>query len=145
MTPPRSAASTRCRAIVAEGTSADAQLKVYRQARDRGAERGEALAAVSEWLAETTLERDGRGQHLQTRSPFLHPGAVRTYPDRPVLHVLGQAETAAHVERDLTTDLQLASSITAAGCLSLRGAPRRSRSTILRCRARPRSIRASRT
>jgi carboxylate-amine ligase len=135
----------RCLAIVAEGTSADAQLKVYRQARDRGAERGEALAAVSEWLAETTLERDGRGQHLRARSPYLHPGAVRTYPDRPVLHALGPAETAAHVERDLTTDLQLASSITAAGCLSLDGAPRSSRSTILRCRARPRSIRASRT
>jgi hypothetical protein len=130
----------RCRAIVAGGTSADAQLKVYRQARDNGAERGEALAAVSEWLAETTLGRDGRGHYL--RNPHLHPGAVRTYPDRPVLHVLRPAETAVYVERDLTADLQLASSITAAGCLSL---GRSGRSTILRCRARPRSIRASRT
>ena len=35
----------RCRTIVAKGTSADAQLAVYRQARDKGAEREEALAA----------------------------------------------------------------------------------------------------
>jgi hypothetical protein len=45
----------RCHAIVANGTSADVQLAVYRQARDKGAERKDALASVSEWLAETTL------------------------------------------------------------------------------------------
>jgi len=78
----------RCRTIVAEGTSADAQLTVYRQARDRGAERGEALAAVSKWLAEATLGRDDPGQGLRARIPYSHPAAaaVRTHPDRPVLH-----------------------------------------------------------
>ncbi len=57
-----------CRAIVANGTSADAQLAVYRQARDKGAEREEALAAVSQWLAETTIERIDPGQHLRPRA-----------------------------------------------------------------------------
>jgi hypothetical protein len=132
----------RCRAIVADGTSADAQLTVYRQARDKGAEREEALAAVSEWLAETTLGRDGSAQHLRARTPYLHPGTAgaRTYPDRPVLHVLRPAEaTAVYLDRELTTDLP----VTASGCL-LPGGPHRSRRrTILQCRARPRGIQAS--
>lgn len=46
----------RCRAIVANGTSADAQLAIYHRARDKGAEREEALTAVNQWLAEATLE-----------------------------------------------------------------------------------------
>src|SRR6516162_6121862 len=46
-----------CRTIAAYGTSADAQLAVYRQARENGAEREEALASVTTWLAETTVER----------------------------------------------------------------------------------------
>jgi hypothetical protein len=130
----------RCRAIVADGTSADAQLTVYRQAREKGAEREEALAAVSEWLAETTLGRDAAGQHHRARTPYLHPGAIRTYPDRPVLHVLRPAEaTAAYLDRELTTDLP----VTASGCL-LPGGPHRSRRrTILQCRAKPKCIRAS--
>lgn len=60
----------RCRAIVANGTSADAQLAVYRQARDKGAEHEEALATVSEWLAQTTLRRDDPGQHLRRDPPI---------------------------------------------------------------------------
>jgi glutamate---cysteine ligase / carboxylate-amine ligase len=95
----------RCRAIVADGTSADAQLTVYRQARDKGAEREEALAAVSEWLTETTLGRDGFGQHLRASTPHLHPAAVGacTHSDQPVVHVPPAAETTAiHLERDLT-------------------------------------------
>ncbi len=60
-----------CRAIVAKGTSADAQLAVYRRTRDTGAERDEALTAVNQWLAETTLERDDPVQHFQPRNPHL--------------------------------------------------------------------------
>jgi len=52
----------RCRTIAAEGTSADSQLMVYRRERDKGAGREEALAAVSKWLAATTLLWDGPGQ-----------------------------------------------------------------------------------
>ena len=52
----------RCRTIAAEGTSADSQLMVYRRERDKGAGREEALAAVSKWLAATTLRWDGPGQ-----------------------------------------------------------------------------------
>ena len=51
-----------CRDIAADGTSADAQLAVYRQARNKGAEREDALAAVSHWLAKTTLGVKDRGQ-----------------------------------------------------------------------------------
>jgi carboxylate-amine ligase len=66
----------RCRAIVAGGTSADAQLAVYRNARDQGAEREEALAAVSEWLAAATLWRDDRGLRLRPRGSHLRPAAA---------------------------------------------------------------------
>ena len=52
----------RCRTIAADGTSADSQLMVYRRERDKGAGREEALAAVSKWLAATTLRWDGPGQ-----------------------------------------------------------------------------------
>ena len=52
----------RCRTIAAEGTSADSQLMVYWRERDKGAGREEALAAVSKWLAATTLRWDGPGQ-----------------------------------------------------------------------------------
>jgi hypothetical protein len=98
----------RCRAIVANGTSADAQLAVYRQARDKGATREEALATVVEWLAKTTLRRDDPSQHLRPRTSCLGPAAVdlRTHPEGPVLHVLHLAEvTAVHLDRDLTPDL----------------------------------------
>ena len=95
----------RCRDIVANGTSADAQLAVYRQARDKGAGREEALAAVSEWLAETTLGRDD--PDLRPRTPYLGPAAagVRTHLEGPVLRVPRSAETiAVHLDRDdLTT------------------------------------------
>jgi carboxylate-amine ligase len=61
-----------CRAIVANGTSADAQLAIYHRARDKGAEREEALTAVNEWLAEATLEGDDPEQELQLRkTPYL--------------------------------------------------------------------------
>ncbi|HEY1364796.1 MAG TPA: carboxylate-amine ligase [Xanthobacteraceae bacterium] len=53
----------RCRAIVAHGTSADMQLRVYRQARSDGADRAEALGLVGEWLAETTIARDPLRQY----------------------------------------------------------------------------------
>ena len=84
----------RCRAIVTDGTSADAQLAIYRQWRDKGAEREEALAAVSEWLAETTLGRDGPGEHLWARSPYL-PAAACTHSDPATLHIPPPAETPA--------------------------------------------------
>ena len=92
-----------CRAIVANGTSADAQLAVYRQARDKGAEREEALAAVSEWLAQTTLGQDDPGQHLRPRTLG---SAARTHLDGPVLRAPRSAETmAVHLDRDLTPDM----------------------------------------
>jgi hypothetical protein len=74
----------RCRAIVANGTSADAQLAVYRQARDKGAERKEALACVSEWLAETTLGRKEpsvRSERLHRFPRELHPVPLATTHD----------------------------------------------------------------
>ena len=98
----------RCRAIVANGTSADAQLAVYRQARDKGAAREGALATVSEWLAETTLGRDDSRQHLRPGTSYLGSTAVgvRTHPEGPVLHVPHLAETTAvHLDRDLTPDM----------------------------------------
>ena len=80
----------RCRAIVADGTSADAQLAIYRQWRDKGAEREEALAAVSDWLAETTLGRCVSDQHPRSRgvsdgsAPYLeqpaHPEELASSP-----------------------------------------------------------------
>jgi glutamate---cysteine ligase / carboxylate-amine ligase len=114
-----------CRAIVAGGTSADAQLTVYRQARDKGADREEALAAVSEWLAETTLERSDFGQHLQAGTSYLHPAAAgaHTHSDQRVVHApCLAATTAVQLERGLTADLPVASSVTAADC-SLLGGP----------------------
>jgi hypothetical protein len=77
----------RCRAIVADGTSADAQLAVYRQARHKGAEREEALAAVSRWLAETTLGPDGFDQQLRAE-PGIRRSQRRLEPLR-LLHCLG--------------------------------------------------------
>jgi hypothetical protein len=110
---------------VAGGTSADAQLTVYRQARDKGADREEALAAVSEWLAETTLERSDFGQHLQAGTSYLHPAAAgaHTHSDQRVVHApCLAATTAVQLERGLTADLPVASSVTAADC-SLLGGP----------------------
>lgn len=46
----------RCRAIVGEGTSADAQIAVFDEAHERTESRGEALRAVTDWIAETTLQ-----------------------------------------------------------------------------------------
>jgi carboxylate-amine ligase len=75
-----------CRTIAAGGTSADAQLTVYRRTRDEGAERKEALAAVSEWLAATTLGSDGSGEHLQPKISHRPPAArARTHLDRAVI------------------------------------------------------------
>jgi len=45
-----------CRAIVGEGTSADAQLAVFEAAQGRSDDRGEALRAVTDWIAEATLQ-----------------------------------------------------------------------------------------
>lgn len=45
----------RCRKIVAEGTSADRQLRVYRAALEEGASPEEARKAVVDWLVEATL------------------------------------------------------------------------------------------
>jgi carboxylate-amine ligase len=60
-----------CNAIVASGTSADAQLKVYQQAYDTEANVKRSLAAVNQWLAETTL---GRGDsYLRARIPNAEP------------------------------------------------------------------------
>jgi carboxylate-amine ligase len=41
--------------ILRRGTSADAQIAVFREAEDRTGSRSEALKAVNNWLAETTL------------------------------------------------------------------------------------------
>jgi glutamate---cysteine ligase / carboxylate-amine ligase len=45
-----------CRAIVGEGTSADAQLAVFEEAKGRTEHRGEALRAVTDWIATATLQ-----------------------------------------------------------------------------------------
>jgi glutamate---cysteine ligase / carboxylate-amine ligase len=98
----------RCRTIVANGTSADAQLAVYRQARDKGAEREEALAAVSEWLAKTTLGRDDSSQNLRPKTSHLGPTqvGVRAHTEWPVRHVSRPAETTAvHLDQDLTPEM----------------------------------------
>jgi len=47
-----------CRAIVGEGTSADAQLAVYEQVQERTENRGEALRAVTDWIAQATLGQE---------------------------------------------------------------------------------------
>jgi glutamate---cysteine ligase / carboxylate-amine ligase len=46
----------RCRAIVGEGTSADAQLAVFKEAQGRSENRSDALRAVTAWIAEATLQ-----------------------------------------------------------------------------------------
>jgi carboxylate-amine ligase len=97
-----------CRAIVANGTSADAQLAVYQQARDKGAEREEALAAVGEWLAETTLGLDNPSLYFRPKTPHLGPAIpnVHTHPEGEVLHVARFAEArAVHFDRDLRPDV----------------------------------------
>ena len=45
-----------CRSIVGGGTSADTQLAVFEQAQGRSEGRGEALRAVTDWIAEATLQ-----------------------------------------------------------------------------------------
>ena len=58
-TPRRSAASTEvehCRTIVGGGTSADAQLAVFEEAQGRSESRDRALRAVTDWLADATLQ-----------------------------------------------------------------------------------------
>ena len=45
----------RCREIVAQGTSADRQLRVYHAALREGASPEEAQRAVVDWLVEATL------------------------------------------------------------------------------------------
>ena len=74
-----------CRDIVAEGTSADAQLAVYRQARSKGAEHEEALAAVNHWLAKTTLGGKERGQHAWPRTFHLPAPVTRARFEEPAL------------------------------------------------------------
>ncbi len=132
-----------CRTIVADGTSADAQLTVYRQARDDGAEREEALTAVREWLAETTLGQEGLDQYQRGRPPYLDPAAAgaRARLDRSVLHAA--AAEVVHLDRDLTTARPVASPITVPGSLLLGSRHRSSRHAILQCRAKRRGIRAS--
>ena len=44
----------RCRTIVSAGTSADAQLAVFAEHKERSGEAA-ALQAVSDWIAEATL------------------------------------------------------------------------------------------
>jgi glutamate---cysteine ligase / carboxylate-amine ligase len=83
-----------CRAIVANGTSADAQLTVYRQAREKGAKREEALAAVCEWLAQTTLG---------VRTACVQPATAgaRRHSDHDVVQVPRSGDTTAvRLERD---------------------------------------------
>jgi carboxylate-amine ligase len=79
----------RCRVISVEGTSADAQLAVYRHARGSGAAREESLAAVAEWLAETTLGCDHLGRRNGDEPIYLHPSALggRARPDSQLLGV----------------------------------------------------------
>ena len=45
-----------CRAIIGEGTSADTQLAVFAGAKERNESRGEALRAVTDWIASATLQ-----------------------------------------------------------------------------------------
>jgi carboxylate-amine ligase len=94
-----------CREIVANGTSADAQLAVYRHARDRGAEREEALARVSHWLAETTLGGKDSGQPLRPRISQLRALATSVHPEETVLRVRRAAKTAVHLDQGCTSDM----------------------------------------
>ncbi|OYW68585.1 MAG: carboxylate-amine ligase [Bosea sp. 12-68-7] len=55
-----------CRAIAAQGTSADVQLAVYEEARARAGGPAAGLAAVIDWIAsETRLDRTGWGRGMQ--------------------------------------------------------------------------------
>ncbi len=55
-----------CRAIAAQGTSADVQLAVYEEARARAGGPAAGLAAVIDWIAsETRLDRTGWGRATQ--------------------------------------------------------------------------------
>ena len=45
-----------CRTIVGSGTSADTQLAVFEQAQSRSNDRDGALRAVTDWIAEATLQ-----------------------------------------------------------------------------------------
>ena len=45
-----------CRTIVGSGTSADTQLAVFERAQGRSEGRAEALRAVTDWIAEATLQ-----------------------------------------------------------------------------------------
>ena len=72
-----------CRDIVARGTSADTQLAVYHEARGKGAGREEALAAVSHWLAETTLGKKVRGQPLRPRTSCSHVPVAKVHSEEP--------------------------------------------------------------
>jgi len=45
-----------CLNIVGSGTSADTQLSVYEQAQGRSEDRKDALRAVTDWIAEATLQ-----------------------------------------------------------------------------------------
>jgi carboxylate-amine ligase len=45
-----------CRTIVAEGTSADAQLAIFEEAQERTKTHADALRAVIDWIAVTTLQ-----------------------------------------------------------------------------------------
>ena len=45
-----------CRTIVGSGTSADTQLAVFEQAQGRAEGRADALRAVTDWIAEATLQ-----------------------------------------------------------------------------------------
>ncbi|MGH8263076.1 MAG: carboxylate-amine ligase [Steroidobacteraceae bacterium] len=46
----------RCRAIVGDGTSADAQLAVFEEQKRQRASRERALGAVTDWIAAATLQ-----------------------------------------------------------------------------------------
>jgi glutamate---cysteine ligase / carboxylate-amine ligase len=77
-----------CRAIVANGTSADVQLAVYQRARREGAEREEALAAVGEWLVQATLGLDNPNPHFGPEAAYLGRATSRIHarPEGEVLH-----------------------------------------------------------
>ena len=45
-----------CRSIVGGGTSADTQLAVFEEAHGRSDDRDRALRAVTDWIAEATLQ-----------------------------------------------------------------------------------------
>jgi carboxylate-amine ligase len=45
-----------CLSIVGSGTSADTQLAVFEQAQGRSEDRADAFRAVTDWIAEATLQ-----------------------------------------------------------------------------------------